>query len=539
MANSIFLALIFWLISSKANGQTSRCFDAIPLLIGCPTGTRPADSTYSVKFFYNKTLDDCQLVFHITLLNEKTSCMSRTSNLFNSVEACSRECKMAHNSNPATLNFPFYLPSMQQISLQRPADTRRLIYTTTTMPPPRSSWNQANWLLNYPVFVRPGVVTTPPSIFEPMKTNHEVRPVGQRHIRCLYPMNMYTENMKGCRTFYPIYTFDTQLKRCVPVVYGVCSMSTRNYLGNRFETMEECRRLCLFNTDPSLVENRKIHSSLIFPHQNVLPQTTTPNNNWIPFFPTIGPTALPPPRRSYPNNGMSLNLYPYSFMTTTQSWMSQPNLKRYSKNARCNSATYLDVYGNKTDCKDHSPGYMYEYSVNAGKCQHFYYTGCRKVIINFFPNLLSCQRSCEKWDDDDQEPCPARCPNNPCKTTSCQKFPQAECRPDQCSGCNARFFIKNKEVDCRVHSILTMTTPNTPMLLNPYVYRTSDETPSLMTPYQYRPLNNFKFRLKKTQNPLNEIKELNYSQPVVTKLRPKLTADVGKFIIFFNNDNEF
>ena len=46
---------------------------------------------------------------------------------------------------------------------------------------------------------------------------------------------------------------------------------------------------------------------------------------------------------------------------------------------------------------------------------------------------------------------PVNCFVNPCQFASCPVFPEAECRSDYCGGCNARFFVKGKEVtdDCR------------------------------------------------------------------------------------------
>ncbi|KAK3580545.1 hypothetical protein CHS0354_009501 [Potamilus streckersoni] len=40
------------------------------------------------------------------------------------------------------------------------------------------------------------------------------------------------------------------------------------------------------------------------------------------------------------------------------------------------------------------------------------------------------------------------CKTNPCEVTDCPAYPEANCVPNYCQGCNAVFFVDGKEVDC-------------------------------------------------------------------------------------------
>ena len=89
-----------------------------------------------------------------------------------------------------------------------------------------------------------------------------------------------------------------------------------------------------------------------------------------------------------------------------------------------------------------------------------------KTISNHFSNVFLNVVSCTEQHDEYIclvpiiSPIPqfsfhAGCPDgqdivnclvNPCEVTSCPGFPTATCEADFCGGCNARFFLRGREV---------------------------------------------------------------------------------------------
>ena len=43
-----------------------------------------------------------------------------------------------------------------------------------------------------------------------------------------------------------------------------------------------------------------------------------------------------------------------------------------------------------------------------------------------------------------------KCNINPCRFDRCAKHPEATCKPDYCGGCNSKFYIDDKQVNCDV-----------------------------------------------------------------------------------------
>ena len=41
---------------------------------------------------------------------------------------------------------------------------------------------------------------------------------------------------------------------------------------------------------------------------------------------------------------------------------------------------------------------------------------------------------------------PVNCFADPCQDATCASFPEATCQSDFCGGCNARFFVRRREV---------------------------------------------------------------------------------------------
>lgn len=75
----------------------------------------------------------------------------------------------------------------------------------------------------------------------------------------------------------------------------------------------------------------------------------------------------------------------------------------------------------------------------------------------------SCEADCAEVKVDCKGTCPCKAPcdkdivncvDDPCRTATCEKFPEAKCVANFCGGCNAEFFVDGKKVDCNPRTCL-------------------------------------------------------------------------------------
>lgn len=62
-----------------------------------------------------------------------------------------------------------------------------------------------------------------------------------------------------------------------------------------------------------------------------------------------------------------------------------------------------------------------------------------------------------------------QCFAEPCAVNSCPRYPNAECRDDYCGGCNARYYVDNREVTRFCQGNEVTTTTNKPISCKPGV----------------------------------------------------------------------
>ncbi|XP_055346524.1 uncharacterized protein LOC129594003 [Paramacrobiotus metropolitanus] len=73
---------------------------------------------------------------------------------------------------------------------------------------------------------------------------------------------------------------------------------------------------------------------------------------------------------------------------------------------------------------------------------HGFDIGCTILIIITTAGLTAGRIGCPNGQP------VYNCLRSPCSVSSCPAFPGAECRDDYCGGCNARYYVNNRQVNC-------------------------------------------------------------------------------------------
>ncbi|XP_072014181.1 hyalin-like [Amphiura filiformis] len=113
----------------------------------------------------------------------------------------------------------------------------------------------------------------------------------------------------------------------------------------------------------------------------------------------------------------------------------------------CN-AEFYDERRNRMDCDRPAPGGC-EYNGRTYALRDSRRTedGCNTCYCMADGSWSCTEIACESCPDGSQ---PFECAENPCDVYRCEAVPNAECRPDRCGGCFAKFFDRNTrtEVNC-------------------------------------------------------------------------------------------
>ncbi|XP_072014296.1 uncharacterized protein [Amphiura filiformis] len=236
-----------------------------------------------------------------------------------------------------------------------------------------------------------------------------------------------------CDAYFASWGYDFQQRRCVQFVYGGCGGNQNN-----FDSQGECQRRCAANQAPCEYQFQQFSAGQSRPAADGCNTCTCgTDGRWACTEIACGPQCGVDANGNPISNGQEFQT---SDPCTTCRCVNGQSTNCYTRgcpapNPDCVSVRVPGECCPRINCTARECNYNGGTYTNGQSRPDG--DGCNTCTCsngNWQCTRIACGDSCPNGAQ------PVRCAADPCIVSSCAAFPNARCRPNFCSGCNAEFY---------------------------------------------------------------------------------------------------